>query len=129
MLGARDHAEDAVQDALLRAWRYRESLIAGAPLRPWLYRVATNVCLDAIARDERRPVLAAKSVENGALPSTDEVAWLQPIPDSLIEPISQHGADPETIEIAFLTVIQFLTPQQRAALTSTNCRGQRCRLD
>ena len=47
MLGSVDDAEDAVQDALLRAWRYRESLIEGAPLRPWLYRVATNVCLDA----------------------------------------------------------------------------------
>ena len=88
MFGSLDDAEDAVQDALLRAWRYRESLMEGAPLRPWLYRVATNVCLDAIARDERRSVLAAKSVENGAPPSIDEVAWLQPIPDSLIEPIS-----------------------------------------
>jgi RNA polymerase sigma-70 factor (ECF subfamily) len=86
-----DDAEDAVQDALLCAWRYRESLIEAAPLRPRLYRVATNVCLDAIARDERRSVLAAKSVANGASPSTDEVAWLQPIPDSLIEPISRTG--------------------------------------
>ena len=123
MLGSLDDAEDAVQDALLRAWRYRESLMEGAPLRPWLYRVATNVCLDAIARDERRAVLAAKSVENGAPPSTDEVTWLQPIPDSLIEPIPRHDGDPETIalsretiELAFLTVIQLLTPQQRAAL-------------
>src|SRR4029434_3001181 len=98
-------------------------LSEGPRLRPCLYRVAPNVCLDAIARDERRSVLAAKSVENGAPPSTDEVAWLQPMPDSLIEPISQHDADPETIvlsretiELAFLTVIQFLTPQQRAAL-------------
>jgi RNA polymerase sigma-70 factor (ECF subfamily) len=114
MLGSLDDAEDAVQDALLRAWRYRESLMEGAPLRPWLYRVATNVCLDAIARDERRSVLAAKSCGERRSPSTDEVAWLQPIPDSLIEPISQHDADPETIvlsretiEIAFLTVIQF----------------------
>ena len=130
MLGSLDDAEDAVQDALLRAWRYRESLIEGAPLRPWLYRVATNVCLDAIARYERRSVLAAKSVENGPPPSTDEVAWLQPIPDSLIEPISQHDADPETIvlsretiEIAFLTVIQLLTPQQRAALILCDVLG------
>jgi RNA polymerase sigma-70 factor (ECF subfamily) len=137
MLGSLDDAEDAVQDALLRAWRYRESLMEGAPLRPWLYRVATNVCLDAIARDERRSVLAAKSAENdenGAPPSIDEVAWLQPIPDSLIEPISQpisqHGADPEaivlsreTIEIAFLTVIQLLTAQQRAALILCDVLG------
>ena len=130
MLGSLDDAEDAVQDALLRAWRYRESLLEGAPLRPWLYRVATNVCLDAIARDERRSVLAAKSVEDGAPPSIDEVEWLQPIPDSLIEPISQQDADPETIvlsretiEIAFLTVIQFLTPPQRAALILCDVLG------
>jgi DNA-directed RNA polymerase specialized sigma24 family protein len=111
MLSSLDDAEDAVQDALLRAWRYRENLKEGAPLRPWLDRVATNVCLGAIARDERRSVLAARSVEDGAPPSSDGVAWLQPIPDSLIEPISQHDADPEaivlsreTITIVFLTV-------------------------
>jgi RNA polymerase sigma-70 factor (ECF subfamily) len=92
--------------------------------------LATNVCLDAIARDERRSILAAKSVKNDAPPSTDEVRWLQPIPDSLIEPISQHDADPETIvlsretiEIAFLTGIQFLTPQQRAALILCDVLG------
>jgi len=130
MLGSLDDAEDAVQDALLRAWRYRASLMDGAPLRPWLYRVATNVCLDAIARDERRSVLAAKSVQNGASPSIEEVSWLQPIPDSLIEPGAQHDADPETIalsretiEIAFLAVIQLLTPQQRAALILCDVLG------
>ena len=57
MLGSLPDAEDAVQETLLRAWRYRDSLKEGAPLRPWLYRVATNACLDAIARDERRAVL------------------------------------------------------------------------
>jgi RNA polymerase sigma-70 factor (ECF subfamily) len=130
MLGSLDDAEDAVQDALLRAWRYRESLKEGAPPRPWLYRVATNVCLDAISRDERRSVLAARSVEDEALPAAEEVAWLQPIPDSLIEPVSDRDADPEsialsreTIEIAFLTVIQLLTPQQRAALILCDVLG------
>jgi RNA polymerase sigma-70 factor, ECF subfamily len=130
MLGSLDDAEDAVQDALLRAWRYRESLQDGAPLRPWLYRVATNVCLDAIARDERRSILAARAAANDEAPSTDEVSWLQPIPDSLIEPIAPQDADPEaivltreTIELAFLTVIQFLTPQQRAALILCDVLG------
>jgi RNA polymerase sigma-70 factor, ECF subfamily len=61
MLGSLPDAEDAVQETLLRAWRYRDSLKEGAPLRPWLYRVATNACLDAIARDERRAVLAARA--------------------------------------------------------------------
>lgn len=129
MLGSLDDAEDAVQDALLRAWRYRESLKEGAPLRPWLYRVATNVCLDAISHDERRSVLAAKEAD-GAQPSADEVAWLQPIPDSVIEPISVRDTDPETIalsretiELAFLTVIQLLTAQQRAALILCDVLG------
>jgi RNA polymerase sigma-70 factor (ECF subfamily) len=96
----------------------------GAPLRPWLYRVATNACLDAIARDERRAVLAARASEDdGRAGKPEDVVWLQPIPDSVLDPPSPPEKTPEamtvireTIEIAFLTVIQLLTPQQRAAL-------------
>ena len=124
MLGSLPDAEDAVQETMLRAWRYRDSLKEGAPLRPWLYRVATNACLDAIARDERRAVLAAKvAVDDGAAGKLDDVVWLRPIPDSQLEPPTPPPSTPEaitlrreTIEIAFLTVIQLLTPQQRAAL-------------
>jgi RNA polymerase sigma-70 factor, ECF subfamily len=130
MLGSLDDAEDAVQEALLRAWRYRVSLKEGSSLRPWLYRVATNVCLDAIARDERRAVLAGKAAEGGASPAIDEVAWLQPIPDSMLEPVSHRDGDPEaialrreTIELAFLAIIQLLTPQQRAALILCDVLG------
>jgi len=80
MLGSLPDAEDAVQETLLRAWRYRDSLKEGAPLRPWLYRVATNACLDAIARDERRAVLAAKvAADDGAAGTLDDVVWLRPI--------------------------------------------------
>jgi RNA polymerase sigma-70 factor, ECF subfamily len=61
ILGSLPDAEDAVQETLLRAWRYRDSLKEGAPLRPCFYRVATNACLDAIARDERRAVLATRA--------------------------------------------------------------------
>src|SRR5262245_58688126 len=124
MLGSLPDAEDAVQETLLRAWRYRDSLKEGAPLRPWLYRVATNACLDAIARDERRAVLGAKAeVDDGWAGQPDDVVWLGPIPDSVLEPPTPPERTPEaltlmreTIEIAFLTVIQLLTPQQRAAL-------------
>jgi len=124
MLGSLPDAEDAVQEALLRAWRYRDTLKEGAPLRPWLYRVATNVCLDAIARDERRAILSAKAeADDGSASQPEDVVWLGPIPDSALEPPTPPERTPEaltlkreTIEIAFLTVIQLLTPQQRAAL-------------
>src|SRR5215472_9127345 len=124
MLGSLPDAEDAVQEALLRAWRYRDSLKEGAPLRPWLYRVATNACLDAIARDQRRAVLAARAAEDdGWAGKPDDVVWLRPIPDSVLEPTTPPAQTPEammlmreTIEIAFLTAVQLLTPQQRAAL-------------
>lgn len=124
MLGSLPDAEDAVQETLLRAWRYRDSLKEGAPLRPWLYRVATNACLDAIARDERRAILAARAAaDDGASGKMEDVVWLGPIPDSVLEPPTPPTGTPEalaltreTIEIAFLTVIQLLTPQQRAAL-------------
>jgi RNA polymerase sigma-70 factor (ECF subfamily) len=124
MLGSLPDAEDAVQETLLRAWRYRDSLKEGAPLRPWLYRVATNACLDAIARDKRRAVLAARAAaDDGWTAEPDDVVWLGPIPNSVLEPTTPPARTPEamtlmreTVEIAFLTVIQLLTPQQRAAL-------------
>jgi RNA polymerase sigma-70 factor (ECF subfamily) len=124
MLGSLPDAEDAVQETLLRAWRYRDSLKEGAPLRPWLYRVATNACLDAIARDERRAVLGAKAeADAGWAGQPDDVVWLGPIPDSVLEPPTPPERTPEaltlmreTIELAFLTVIQLLTPRQRVAL-------------
>jgi len=124
MLGSLPDAEDAVQETMLRAWRYRDSLKPGAPLRPWLYRVATNACLDAIARDERRAALAAKAeADDGCVGRPEDVVWLGPIPDSVLDQPTPPERTPEaltlmreTIEIAFLTVIQLLTPQQRAAL-------------
>ncbi len=124
MLGSLPDAEDAVQETLLRAWRYRDSLKEGAPLRPWLYRVATNACLDAIARDDRRAALATRAAaDDGDAGRLDDVVWLGPIPDSVIEPSTPPASTPEaitltreTIELAFLTAIQLLTPQQRAAL-------------
>ena len=132
MLGSLQDAEDAVQDALLRAWKYRESLKEGAVVRPWLYRVATNACLDAIGHDARRAALAAKSSAEtpGASLAPAEVTWLQPIPDAILEPAAPPDSEPETaaltretIEIAFLTVIQLLSPQQRAVLILRDVLG------
>lgn len=131
MLGSLSDAEDALQETFLRAWRYRESVQAGLPLRPWLYRIATNACLDAIARDPRRVQVrsSGESGADGAGPAA-EVLWLQPFPDALLEPVAPREAEPEalalrreTIEIAFLTVIQRLSPVQRAALLLRDLLG------
>ena len=131
MLGSFDDAEDAVQETFLRAWRYRESRKEDAPLRPWLYQIATNTCLDAIARDKRRALVNAVSeTGDNVAPNVAEVTWLQPYPDALLEAAGPREAEPdavvvtkETIELAFLAVIQLLTPQQRAALILRDVLG------
>jgi len=83
MLGSLSDAEDAVQETLLRAWQYRDSLKEGAPLRPWFYRVATNACLDAIARDKRRAALVAEAeTDHDWVGRAEDVVWLRPIPDA-----------------------------------------------
>jgi RNA polymerase sigma-70 factor, ECF subfamily len=135
MLGSLHDSEDAVQETLLRAWRYRESLREDAPLRPWLYRIATNVCLDALARDGRRAALTTSDEGDGVAPGASgegvaEITWLQPFPDSRLEPEAPREAEPdavvvtkETIELAFLTVIQLLTPHQRAVLILRDVLG------
>ena len=114
MLGNFEEAEDAVQETLLRAWRARADLERDEWLRAWLYKIATNTCLDAIKRAGRRVP---------ALDSFRDVPWLQPYPDALLEQVAAPGAEPdaaivrrETIELAFLAVIQLLPPRQRAVL-------------
>jgi RNA polymerase sigma-70 factor, ECF subfamily len=126
MLGSLHDAEDAVQETFLRAWRSRRSLKEGRSLRAWLYRIATNVSLDTISRQRRRPGRAPEYEGKDPPPVGDEdreVWWLEPIPDSLLESAtsSREGPDQqvverETIELAFLAAIQLLTPGQRAAL-------------
>jgi len=123
MLGSPFEAEDAVQETLLRAWRGFERFEGRAAFRSWIYRIATNVCLDMLAGRNRRarPMdlgPARAPVESNAhwLP---EVAWLEPIPDSLL---AEEG-DPaelavtrETIRLAFVAALQHLPPRQRAVL-------------
>jgi RNA polymerase sigma-70 factor (ECF subfamily) len=126
MLGSFEDAEDAVQETLLRAWRSRGTFDGSTAFRAWLYRIATNVCLDAIRRSNRRP-------RAQTLSSLGEVPWLQPYPDRLLDeaavsasaagPIAPPAVEPdavavsrETIELAFLAAIQLLPPRQRAIL-------------
>jgi RNA polymerase sigma-70 factor (TIGR02960 family) len=114
MLGSFEEAEDLVQETLLRAWRSRDDLERDDRFRPWLYKIATNACLDAIKRDGRRVP---------SLGSFRDVPWLQPYPDRLLDEVAPPADEPdaavvgrETIELTFLAVIQLLPPRQRAAL-------------
>jgi RNA polymerase sigma-70 factor (ECF subfamily) len=124
MLGSAFEAEDAVQETLIRAWRGLDRFEGRAALRSWLYRIATNVCLDMLGSRERRarpmdlgPALTAYSGLGPALP---DGKWVEPVPDARVVPI---GGDPaevtvlrETIRLAFVAALQHLPPRQRAVL-------------
>jgi RNA polymerase sigma-70 factor (ECF subfamily) len=131
MLGSPHDAEDAVQDTLARAWRSLGRFEDRAGLRPWLYRIATNVCLDMLKGRGRRalpmditPVgtvggLGA-SLELALGTPRSEATWVQPIPDHLV---SSPGGDPadvamfrESIRLAFIAALQHLIPRPRALL-------------
>ena len=123
MLGSPFEAEDAVQEALLRAWRSLERFEGRAALRSWLYRIATNVCLDMLDGRKRR----ARPMDLGPARSPDgpvgeilpEVTWIEPVPDRLVV----SDGDPadvaesrEAIRLAFVAALQLLPPRQRAVL-------------
>jgi RNA polymerase sigma-70 factor (TIGR02960 family) len=117
MLASYDDAEDAVQEAYLRAWRARDSFDGEYP-RAWLYKIATNVCLDRGRAQQRR-------VRAGT-----EVSWLTPYPDTVLDdvPAPDEGPDQayvarETIELAFLAALQVLPPRQRATLLAREVLG------
>ncbi len=117
MLASYDDAEDAVQEAYLRAWRARHTFDGEHP-RAWLYRIATNVCLDRSRAQQRR-------VRAGT-----EVSWLTPYPDTLLDDVPAADDEPgqayvarETIELAFLAALQVLPPRQRATLLAREVLG------
>ncbi|MEV2274489.1 RNA polymerase subunit sigma-70 [Nocardiopsis sp. NPDC049922] len=120
MTGSFTEAEDLVQEALLRAWRNRATFEGRSTFRAWLYRIATNVCLDALNR--RRPRHGADAPTPDASPFR-EVTWLQPYPDELLDRAAPDDEGPEsraisreTVELAFLATLQHLPPRQRAVL-------------
>jgi RNA polymerase sigma-70 factor (ECF subfamily) len=123
MLGSPFEAEDAVQDTLLRAWRGIGSFAGRSALRSWLYRIATNVCLDMLNGRARRArpidLGPAKEPVESNLNTLPEVTWIEPIPNNLVT----TGADPaelaverESIRLAFVAALQHLPPRQRAVL-------------
>ena len=119
MLGSFQDAEDAVQETFLRAWRRRETFEGRSTFRAWLYRIATNACLDLLA--QRRPAPATGG----------EVPWLQPYPDSLLDELPADEADDpevvalarETIELAYVVAVQHLAPRPRAVLILRDVLG------
>ena len=123
MLGSAFEAEDAVQETLLRAWRSFERFEGRAALRSWLYKIATNVCLDMLNGRERRarPMDLGPSREPIAenLNTLPGVTWIEPIPDGRVVPEedpSELAVARETIRLAFVAALQHLPPKQRAVL-------------
>jgi RNA polymerase sigma-70 factor (ECF subfamily) len=123
LLGSFDEAEDHVQEVLLRAWRSRERFQGRSSARTWLYRVATNACLDTLRRNARRAMPAPSGAPAGSGPSVAVMPWVQPYPDSLLDEVAADQPGPEavavsreTISLAFLAAIQLLPPRQRAVL-------------
>ena len=120
MLASFDDAEDLVQETFLRAWQKRATYQGRAPFRSWLYRIATNACLDFLARHERRVIELNALAPSGQDIALSHVEWLQPYPDRLLGATSGDAdADAlvirrETIELAFLVTLQCLPPRQRA---------------
>src|SRR5262249_57314873 len=101
MLGSFEDSEDLVQETLLRAWRGRAGFDGRSLFRTWLYRIATNACLNAIARTPRRllpPDLGPASTDPPGVPDlSDEILWLQPYPDHLLEPAAPPETEPDAV--------------------------------
>jgi RNA polymerase sigma-70 factor, ECF subfamily len=126
MLGSPYDADDALQETLLRAWRGLARFEAGRPLRPWLYRIATNVCLDTIAKRPKRvlPVDYGPPAGDGEGPGEPvvELVWLEPYPDETVGLESGLAAPDaryeqrESLELAFVAALQHLPAKQRAVL-------------
>jgi RNA polymerase sigma-70 factor (ECF subfamily) len=125
MLGSSHDSDDIVQETMLRAWRARASLEDPSRVKPWLYRIATNACLDELARRSRRGLGAdvvppASGNSYPPAPPIEESAWLEPMPDawlagSVDDPEARYTLR-ESVALAFVAALQVLLPAQRATL-------------
>jgi RNA polymerase sigma-70 factor (ECF subfamily) len=135
MLGSVVDAEDAVQDTMLRAWKGLAGFDGRASVKTWLYRIATNVCLDALAAGGRRVRPVDLSDEPGVvhdalvLEQRPREHWVEPVPDAAVLPAAD-ACDPEerailreSVQLAFVAALQYLPPRQRAALLLTQVLG------
>ncbi|HEV8698831.1 MAG TPA: sigma-70 family RNA polymerase sigma factor [Candidatus Limnocylindrales bacterium] len=124
MLGSAFEAEDAVQETLLRAWRNFDRFEGRSALRSWLYRIATNVCLNMLSASQRRArpmdLGPASTAEATLGPELPEATWIEPVPDSRVLPAGGDPADVavarESVRLAFVAALQRLPPRQRAVL-------------
>jgi RNA polymerase sigma-70 factor (ECF subfamily) len=123
MLASPFEAEDAVQETFIRAWRGYDRFEGRAALRSWLYRVATNVCLDLLDSRKRRArpmdIGPAREPVAANLSTRPEATWIEPIPDELVAPEgdpAEAAVARETIRLAFVAALQHLPPRQRAVL-------------
>ncbi len=124
MLGGAFEAEDAVQETFMRAWRALDRFEGRSAFRSWLYRIATNVCLDMLGASQRRArpmdLNPASTADTPLPPALPENAWVEPVPDERVVPT---GGDPaevaiarESVRLAFVAALQRLPPRQRAVL-------------
>lgn len=123
MLGSFEDAEDLTQETLLRAWKARDDFEGRASLRNWLYKIATNACLDSKRSSDRRPAVVSLNESDG---TTTEITWLQPFPDHLLDQSDDPevaAIERETIELAYITAIQHLAAKARAVLVLRDVLG------
>lgn len=132
MLGSVLDAEDAVQESMLRAWKALDRFNDQASMKTWLYRIATNVCIDTLTSSDRRRIRPVESTPAPALvrdgmdlPQREREYWVEPIPDILALP-AEADSNPEerailreSIRLAFVAALQYLPPRQRAVLLLT----------
>jgi RNA polymerase sigma-70 factor (ECF subfamily) len=124
MLGSAFEADDAVQETMIRAWKGIEGFEGRSALRSWLYRIATNVCLDMLRGRQRRArpmdLGPAHAVESFRGVTKPENAWIQPIPDALVvspdDDPAEQAATRDSVRLAFVTALQHLPARQRAVL-------------